>query len=132
MQNNIGKARRLYGERTGQNVTQDVAAAFFNITPSGYKKWEQGAGKLNGEVLCAIADKYGCSTDFLLCRTDDPAPYPARSGDFVREGDEARLVVAFRKCTPRFKSQLIGTAESMADNGLAKNKGVSHKGKVTA
>ena len=77
MDNNIGEARRSY-ENTlgGGKFTQDDAAAFFDVSPSTYKKWEQGIGKLNGEILCAIADKFGVSVDYLLCRTDNPAPYP--------------------------------------------------------
>lgn len=132
MRNNIGEARRLYSESVGKNVTQDIAATFFNVSPSGYRKWEQGAGKLNGEILCAIADKYGCSTDFLLCRTDDPTPYPARSGELVRDGDETRMVESFRKCTPREKLALINTAETMADGGLAKNREVRSYGEGIA
>ena len=73
MQNNIGEARRSYSLKIGHEITQDEAAEMFGVSPSGYKKWEQGVGKLNGEILCAIADKYECSTDYLLCRTSDPA-----------------------------------------------------------
>ena len=132
MRNNIGEARRLYGESIGQNITQDIAATFFGVSPSGYKKWEQGANKLNGEIICAIADKFGCSTDFLLCRTNDPTPYPVSSGDMVREGDEERMVAAFRKCSKRSRSSLINTAETMADYGLAKNSDDSVRGEITA
>ena len=76
MENNIGKARRLYEKATGRKFTQDDAAREFDTASSTYKRWEQGIGRLNGEILCMIADKYGCSTDFLLCKTNDPTPYP--------------------------------------------------------
>ena len=120
MQNSIGDARRSYALLHGK-FTQEDAARFFKVSLGTYRNWEQGTGKLNGEILCAIADKYGCSTDFLLCRTDDPSPYPARSGEHVRDGDEKRMVESFRKCTPRERLALINTAETMADGGLAKN-----------
>lgn len=76
MKNNIKKARLAYEERIGEKVTQDDAARLFGVTPSGYKKWEQEVGKLNGENLQQIAGTYGCSVDYLLCKTDDPSPYP--------------------------------------------------------
>lgn len=121
MQNNIGEARRSYGIRIGREVTQDAAAEMFGVSPSGYKKWEQGVGKLNGEILCAIADKYGCSTDYLLCRTDDPTPFPASSPKAAETAEEERLVSAYHKCTKRERLAVLNTAEAMADDGVAKN-----------
>lgn len=121
MQNNIGEARRSYSLKIGKEITQDMAAEIFGVSPSGYKKWEQGVGKLNGEILCAIADKYECSTDFLLCRTSDPSPYPKPHQSASMDTEESRMVEAFRSCTPRERSVLTATAETMADNGKAKN-----------
>lgn len=119
MENNISEARRIYSLLHGK-FTQKDAAQFFDVSLGTYCKWEQGAGKLNGEILCAIADKYGCSTDYLLRRTNNPAPYPTRAGGFVQDGRETRIVDAFRRCTPREKDSLIITAETMADGGQAK------------
>ena len=96
MQNNIGEARRSYALMTGK-FTQDDAAAFFGVAASTYKGWEQGVGKLNGEILCAIADKYGCSTDYLLCRTSDPTPYrPVTNGTPLSE-NEKNLLDSYRE-----------------------------------
>lgn len=75
MDNNIGEARRSYALSHGK-FTQQHAADFFGVALSTYRDWEQGKGKLNGEILCAMADKYVCSVDYLLCRTEDPRPYP--------------------------------------------------------
>ena len=120
MRNNIGEARRSYALKYGK-CTQDMAAAFFGVSPSTYKSWEQGVGKLNGEILCAIADKYGCSTDFLLCRTDDPTPYPP-VGTLPRiYKEEEQLIRTFRECTPREQEVVMNTVETMADKGRAKN-----------
>lgn len=76
MHNNIGEARRIYSLATGKKVNQADAAKMFGVALSTYRDWEQGKGKLNGEILCAMADKYDCSVDYLLCRTEDPRPYP--------------------------------------------------------
>lgn len=121
MRNNIGEARRSYSIRIGCEVSQDDAAEIFGISPSGYKKWEQGVGKLNGEILCAVADKYGCSTDYLLCRTDDPTPYPVSASQVAESPEEERLVEAYRRCTKRERMAVLNTAETMADDGEAKN-----------
>lgn len=120
MQNNIGEARRSYALKYGK-FTQDDAASFFGVASSTYKSWEQGVGKLNGEILCAIADKFECSTDYLLCRTSDPSPYPPPRKQPASTADESRLVDAYRKCTPRERGSILNLAETMADDGLAKN-----------
>lgn len=124
MKNNIAEARRSY-ENTlpSGKFTQDDAAAFFSVASSTYKKWEQGVGKLNGEILCAIADKYGCSVDYLLCRVSDPTPYRPVQRHPLKD-DEERLVEAYRDCTKREQSSLLNMAETMADGGRAKNNDV--------
>lgn len=125
MRNNIAEARRSY-ENTlpSGKFTQDNAADFFGVASSTYKKWEQGAGKLNGEILCAIADKYNCSVDYLLCRVSDPTPYRPVQQSPALQGDEERLVDAYRYCTKREQSNILSLAETMADGGRAKNNDV--------
>lgn len=119
MENNIGEARRSYALAVG-GFAQEDAASYFNASLGTYRNWEQGVGKLNGETLCAIADKYECSTDYLLCRTSDPAPYPPARCSAAEDGEEERLVSAYRKCTKRGRMAVLNTAETMADCGLAK------------
>lgn len=120
MKNNIGEARRSYALSVG-GFTQEDAASYFSVSLGTYRNWEQGVGKLNGEILCAIADKYGCSTDYLLCRTDDPTPYPASTQETASSPEEERLVFAYRRCTKRERMAVLNTAETMADDGAAKN-----------
>lgn len=120
MLNNIGEARRSYALKYGK-FTQEDAARFFGVSVGTYAHWEQGGGKLNGEILCAIADKFECSTDYLLCRTSDPSPYPPPRRHPAGSPDESRLVDAYRKCTPRERGSILNLAETMADDGNAKN-----------
>lgn len=66
MDSNIGEARRPYASLSGK-FTQDDADRCFVVATSPYKVWEQWTGKLNGDIMCKIADKYGC-VDYPLCR----------------------------------------------------------------
>lgn len=121
MLNNIGDARRSYESTLPSGrFTQEDAARFFNVSVGTYAHWEQGKGKLNGEILCAIADKYGCSVDYLLCRVSDPTPYRPVQRSPLRD-DEERLVEAYRDCTKREQTNILSLAETMADGGRAKN-----------
>ena len=80
MQNNIGEARRSYGlTLESGKFSQEDAARHFDVSLSTYQKWEQGTGKsLKIERLCELADLYGTSVDYLLCRTDNPSFKPVR------------------------------------------------------
>lgn len=114
MQNNIGEARRSYSLKIGHDITQDEAAKMFGVSPSGYKKWEQGVGRLNGGILCAIADKYECSIDYLLRRTEDPTPYIPTICASYNDEEEKRLVAAYRTCNKRGRNTVLDTAETIA------------------
>ena len=105
MQNNIGEARRSYATVYGK-FTQDDAAQFFGVASSTYKGWEQGVGKLNGEVLCAIADKYNCSVDYLLCRVDNPDPYPT-SSSAGRDNRQVLMDKMYGKMSERGKEMAV-------------------------
>lgn len=93
--NNIGEARRSYAvTQPSGKFTQQQAADTFGVALSTYRAWEQGVGKgLNGSQLNAIAEFYGCSIDYLLCRTDSP--------DFKRAigvtKDEMALIERYRQ-----------------------------------
>ena len=119
MQNNIGEARRSYA-MTCENgkFSQEDAAAFFGVSLSAYQKWEQGNGKLNGAILGKIADKYGCSVDYLLCKTDNPTFIGKRTQ--ILTTDERELVDIYRGLNAHGREQLLvfarGCAESYPKN----------------
>lgn len=59
-----------------------------------------------------IADAFGVGLDELLGR------------DFDLTGTERELLLNFRSMSPRFRSDLLSLARSMADGGAAKNNDV--------
>ena len=114
MQNNIGEARRSYGLTCKEGkFSQEDAAAYFGVSVSTYQKWEQGAGKtLNLETLCEIADLYGTSVDYLLCKTDNPKFEPIRNlGEYEQERE---LLDLFRKMGESDRAVLLDTARRFA------------------
>lgn len=112
MQNNIGEARRSYAlTRVDGRFSQEDAAAYFHVSTSTYQKWEQGTGKsLKVETLCAMADLYGTSVDYLLCRTSVPNFEAVRNpGIFERE-----LADVSSRLSQQQKDILIMTARQFA------------------
>lgn len=61
-------------ERAGYSSQQSFADAF-GIAQSTVGGWEAGRREPTFDTLVKIADFFGCSTDYLLGRTDIPNAY---------------------------------------------------------
>ncbi len=66
--------RRMRDLREDQEKTQAEIAELLCIPRKTYCNYENGRNNVPNEVLCALADYYHTSTDYLLGRTDNPAP----------------------------------------------------------
>ncbi|MCI7125656.1 MAG: helix-turn-helix domain-containing protein [Agathobaculum sp.] len=67
---------RIRALREDKDLKQKQLAAAIGVSQRTYSYYENGQRMLPPEVLCALADFYGTSTDYLLGRTDDDAPPP--------------------------------------------------------
>lgn len=106
MNNRIGDARRRYAQVNGR-FTQEDAAAFFGVSLSTYKKWEQGKGMMNGSQLRAIAQKYGVTVDYLLM-------VKPKDGSIYLSQEEGELLGIYRLVTDEGKQQLLVYARGVA------------------
>ena len=69
---------RLKDLREDADIKQHTLAEFLHIRQNTYSQYENGQRQIPLDVLCRLADFYGVSTDYLLERTDEKAPYPAK------------------------------------------------------
>ena len=58
---------------TAASIEAQVGAAI-NVPQRTYAYYESGQRMIPPHVLCALADFYGVSVDFLLGRTDERQP----------------------------------------------------------
>ena len=63
---------RIRDLREDRDLTQAVVGAAINVPQRTYAYYETGGRIIPPEVLCALADFYGVSVDYLLRRTDIP------------------------------------------------------------
>lgn len=63
---------RLRDLREDRDLTQAVVGAAINVPQRTYAYYETGGRMIPPEVLCALADFYGVSVNYLLRRTDIP------------------------------------------------------------
>lgn len=69
---------RLNELREDRDIRQSDLAEYLHIRQNTYSQYENGQRQLPLALLIQLALYYQTSTDYILCLTDDPAPY-ARS-----------------------------------------------------
>ena len=65
--------KRVYDLREDHDLTQKAVAAYLEIQPNVYRRYEKGVRDFPVWAIVKLADYYQVSTDYLLGRTDDPA-----------------------------------------------------------
>ncbi len=59
---------RLKNERKSHKFTQKFVAAEIGVSLRAYQQYEQGLYEPNIEKLIKLADLFGVTVDFLICR----------------------------------------------------------------
>ena len=63
--------KRIRDLREDHDLTQKAVGDAINVPQRTYAYYESGQRMIPPRVLCALADLYGVSVDYLLERTDD-------------------------------------------------------------
>jgi transcriptional regulator with XRE-family HTH domain len=63
--------KRIRDLREDHDLTQRAVGEAINVPQRTYAYYESGQRMIPPRVLCALADLYGVSVDYLLERTDD-------------------------------------------------------------
>lgn len=66
--------RRIRDMREDHDLTQKEVAERLRMKQPQYFRYEQGYRDIPTDILIQLADMYETSIDYLLGRTDNPAP----------------------------------------------------------
>ncbi len=69
---------RIRDLREDADLTQAQVGAAVGVSQRTYAYYESGQRMLPPQILCALADFYHVSVDYLLERTDIKSPYPPK------------------------------------------------------
>lgn len=101
MKDSMGK--RLLGLRKAVGLTQVEVAVATGLGRPYLSVLEKDKKEGSVASICALADFYDVSMDYLLCRS----PSPARATNYVaKDGDERALLDAWRDITDEDRSAL--------------------------
>lgn len=68
--NKMDYRKRIRDLREDHDKTQTEIAEVLGTSQTMYARYERGASELPIRHLVKLADYYGVSTDYILCRTD--------------------------------------------------------------
>jgi transcriptional regulator with XRE-family HTH domain len=74
--------QRLKDLRTDKELSQVEIGKILNIQQNVYSRYELGIRTIPVDLLIILADFYDTSVDFILGRTNDPAPPKKKMYDF--------------------------------------------------
>ncbi len=69
---------RIRDLREDHDLKQKQLADYLMCDQSLYSKYERDERPIPLELVDKLADYYGVSVDYLLCRTDIKTPYPKK------------------------------------------------------
>lgn len=69
---------RLKDLREDADLTQKSIAEYLHIRQNTYSQYETGQRQIPIEMLIALANYYGTSTDYILGLTNVKKPYPKK------------------------------------------------------
>ena len=69
---------RIRDLREDHDLTQQEVATYLHMQRSVYRRYESGERETPAWVILALADFYRVSADYLLGRSSEKSPYPAK------------------------------------------------------
>lgn len=88
---------RLKELRKSKNLKQAEFAAIFNASQGAVGNWESGKRMPDAETLSKIADFFGVSVDYLLCRENQTTDEQLADVQFALYGEEHDLTEEEKK-----------------------------------
>ena len=101
---------RLVELRERKNVTQKEVAEYLGISSPAVVAYEHDRSR-PVRYLNELADFFGVTVDYILCKTDDPR------GAHIT-GEESELLFMYRKLNDEGRKNLLLIAESFGYNPL--------------
>lgn len=100
-------SERLKLERKAKNWTQQQLADKLHIARSNVSNWEANNNGISTELLQSLADLFGCSTDYLLGKTDKRTTYEQWDEKFpINKQELSNLEEISKHLTDEQKEQL--------------------------
>ena len=90
---------RIKELRVQKNMTQKDLALILNCAPTAVSKYELEQLGIDSEKINVLCDIFGCTADYLLCRSDNPRPVIAE--------EDAAVLDAYHSATKEIRAIVV-------------------------
>ena len=104
---------RIRELRLEKGWKQKELAAMLNTTQQAIGHYETGERGIDAETICKLCDVFGCTADYLLCRSARPAPELTPA--------EEELLLAYAAATPEIRDIVDGALARYKKDAGASN-----------
>ena len=95
----VANMNRIRALREGKSWRQSDLAALLNTAPQTVGRYENGDRDIDSATICRLCEIFGCTADYLLCRSELPSP--------ELSPEEAALLLAFRRADDRARDMVL-------------------------
>ena len=89
---------RIRELREAAGMYQDELGERLNVGKGAISRYELEKRQLDPSLICKLCDIFGCTADYLLCRSDTQLP--------TMTDEEARLLSAYKKAPDNIKASI--------------------------
>ena len=104
---------RIQELRLKKGWKQEELAAMLNTTRQAIGHYETGRRGIDADTICKLCDVFGCTADYLLCRSSRPAPELTPT--------EEELLLAYAAATPEIRDIVDGALARYKKDAGASN-----------
>ena len=110
------------------NKTQKQIAHELNFSYQRFNYYVNGQREPDASALCEIAEYFGVSVDYLVCRSAHAENTAVKKPRNELNADEASLLQNFRKLNDEGQEKLLDLADDLIQSRKYKNRGASFMG----
>ena len=105
---------RIKALRESRRMTQKQLGALLNVGNTAISQYEGETRQLDPATIHALCDLFGCTADYLLCRSSSPEPV-------ISDGD-ARILAAYHLASLRDRALVDQILAGYMEAPLAEEK----------
>lgn len=104
-----------------QKISKNKLLTEINVNKSAFVNWENRGNIPSGEIVAKIADYFNVTTDYLLCRTDDPRAVGEMEGTSPSAAEAApgedHMIELYRVLNCEGQEKLLDYADDLVASG---------------
>ena len=117
---------------SSSNKTQKQIASDLNFSQQRFNFYVNGQREPDASALCEIAEYFGVSVDYLVCRSTHAEKSAAKKSRNELNADEASLLQSFRQLNGEGQEKLLDLADDLIQSRKYKNRSTAFVGAEAA